>query len=479
MAVRQRFTHDVSGANPPAAIVSFREPSFELRAFARSERRRMSERLERLVRDVRLRRYEETYGCELGAGDGVPSPSWSSRVAVEPYPASVRARRIAVATRCGGQGLERELARAARAILRLPEIHLMGNHLLENGFGLACAGAAVSGAEGDLWWATGCEILKWQLGRQFLADGAHCEGSATYHVALLAALLETVELAIASGRGARPEWRDLASRALGWAEASEAPDGTHPLFNDAAVDAAPPFDAVKALARSLDVRPCVKARVEAAGEVRTTLLEGSGWARLDVPGATLIVDGGPDGDRWQPGHAHADGLTFELWVEGARAVVDFGVASYGDDEARRETRATGSHNTVEVADTDSCEVWGAFRVGRRSRGRVMNASAGDGTASLVLEHDGYSWMPGAPQHRRSIELRSGRLEVRDRIVGGHYGWTSRVRLSDQVEARLRVNASAPVGRTHGRWHLRHGEARAATVLEQAGRDCEVTWRLEW
>ena len=82
-------------------------------------------------------------------------------------------------------------------------IDVLGNHLLENGFGLACAGAAAEGVEADAWWRSGCAILSWQLPRQFLADGGHFERSASYHLALTAALRETIALADASGRKAK------------------------------------------------------------------------------------------------------------------------------------------------------------------------------------------------------------------------------------------------------------------------------------
>ena len=50
-----------------------------------------------------------------------------------------------------------------------PEVHLLANHLLENGLGLVCGGAVAEGPEADLWWSLGAALLNWQLGEQFLA----------------------------------------------------------------------------------------------------------------------------------------------------------------------------------------------------------------------------------------------------------------------------------------------------------------------
>jgi uncharacterized heparinase superfamily protein len=394
----------------------------------------------------------------------------------------VRARRIAVAVRCGQGGLAQELARAARAVLVQAELHLLGNHLLENGIALACAGAAAQGREAELWWRAGAGLLAWQLPAQFLADGGHVERSASYHLALSHGLLEAIELADASGRIAPALWRETAARALGWARDVRAPDGGYPLFNDASLDAAPSIDAVLALGAALELAPRSAARVDARGAARVTELRATGWLRLDVDGACAFVDAGPDADGWQPGHAHADGLTFELWVEGARCVVDFGVAAYEAGAARAETRATRSHNTVELAGADSCEVWGAFRVGRRGRGYVRACGAAEGVARAVLEHDGYAWRPGSPRHARTLALGRGRLEVHDGITGGSEGWVSRLRVDARDGARLAVTGGVAVARHEDRWYPQHGDALPASVLAQHGRGSDaagVVWRIAW
>ena len=101
---------------------------------------------------------------------------------------------------------------------------------------------------------------------------------------------------------------------------------------------------------------------------------------------------------------HADALTFELWIEGDRTVVDYGVSSYVDDEERQQTRATRSHNTVELDGRDSSEVWGALRVARRARGKLEEVRIVDGEVTVHAEHDGYRWLPGQPVHRRSVRV---------------------------------------------------------------------------
>ncbi len=163
-------------------------------------------------------------------------------------------------------------------------------------------------------------------------------------------------------------------------------------------------------------------------------------------------------------------------------MVDYGVSSYGADAAREATRGTRSHNTVELDGVDSCEVWGAFRVGRRGRGRVAECEVRANEARVELEHDGYAWMAGAPRHRRSLSMADGSLRVRDRIVGGDGGFVTRLRLDAAAARHARVFGDHGVRRRVDTWYPRHGEAHAAIVFEQSGGAGDargVEWRIEW
>jgi uncharacterized heparinase superfamily protein len=445
-----------------------------------AERLRARGRLDRLPRGSLLRAYEECYGLELGAGEPDVPVGWQSPVATEAYPASIRARAIAVAVRCGRRDLGPELTRAARAVMIQPELHLLGNHVLENGFALMCAGAAAQGPEANLWSAMGSFILEWQLPAQFLLDGAHIEKSASYHLSLTAGLLECIELARSSGQTVSSDFIDIARRALGWIAAVQTPDGSYPLFNDAALDAAPSISDVLALGEAIGLRPKSVAKVTGCGELRLSLLEASGWARLDVPGATVVVDVGPDATGFQPGHAHADGLGFEAWIGQERALVDFGISSYQRGSERDETRATRSHNTVEIAHENSCEVWSAFRVGRRGRGTVTAAGVTGDAVSLELTHDGYAWLSGAPRHCRAITVRPGALEIHDRVTSGRQTCISRIRVNTQSAVRVRVTGADAIA--EDRWHAVHGVPSPADLYStrfQASDTSGARWLIEW
>ena len=476
-ALFSRILRDLPGGHAPPSLASWPEPPAALRSFAEAEKTRGRHRLDKLPAGSLLRVYEEQYGLELGAEATGPPCAWTDACAVRPFPASVRARRLAVAVRCGRRDLDRELARAARAVLAQLELHLLGNHLLENGLGLACAGAVTQGVEADLWWGAGRRLLDWQIPQQFLPDGGHFERSATYHLALCAGLCETIELASAAGRSVPTVWRDAARRALGWAQAVRAPDGTYPLFNDASLDAGPIIDQVLALARGCGLDPPEDALV-ATGTLR--VLPDTGWLICTSPSAWLCLDAGLDGAPYQGGHVHADALTFELWVQGERAVVDYGVSSYGRDAARAETRSTRVHNTVTVAGEDSSEVWAAFRVGRRARARILATDPTPNRVAVGCEHDGYAWLPGRPLHQRQFVFTESALSIDDQVVSAKPCLAeSRLRLA--ANASLRCEGVA-ITSTDDRWHAEFATPRPARVLTQAVSPDPATgahWRLRW
>jgi Heparinase II/III-like protein/Heparinase II/III N-terminus len=474
--LRRQLLPAVPSAYPPRVKSRWPGPGEALPALVESERIRYQERATRLPPGSLLEAYEKTYGLDLRI-DEYPMPtSWSGKVAIEPYPASVRARRLAVAIRLGRHDLREELARASRAVVLGLELHLLGNHLLENGIGLACAGAVSDGAEGCFWWLVGCSLLDWQLNEQFGADGGHFEGSASYHCWLTHGLLEAIELTAASGRQVPTVWVTVASRAVDWLGRVRAPDGSYPMFNDATLDSAPDVDQVLSLARALAIRPR-----GGAGDEPLVVLPSTGWviARL-TDGSFLALDAGPDGAAYQPGHAHADALSVELWVRGRRTIVDFGVSSYSPGAERDRTRATRSHSTVELAGQNSCEVWSAFRVGRRQRAKLLEANMVEGAINIVASHDGYRYLPGRPEHRRTLELRPGRLCIRDEVLGGDSRGISRLRFASEARDGIRVAASGELERVDDVWYPRYAESHPASVISQpVAPGSPATFWLEW
>src|SRR5262249_20300286 len=123
-------------------------------------------------------------------------------------------------------------------------------------------------------------------------------------------------------------------------------------------------------------------------------------------------------------HAHADALSFQLWVDGRPAVVDPGTYTYEAGADRDWFRSTRAHSTVAVDGRDQFELWGAFRAGRLPRVRLL------GDAPLEAEVDA-----GSLRHRRSISVRDGAVVVEDTVDAA---------AGKRVESTLPLAEYAPV-----------------------------------
>jgi uncharacterized heparinase superfamily protein len=338
----------------------------------------------------------------------------------EPYPLSLRAVNWIKAW-CSGpdqavpQPWLDSLATQLAWLERRLEYHLLANHLLKNGKALFFGGVLFTGEEADRWRERGLEILLREADEQILADGGHYERSPMYHCIVLEDYLDVVNLLRAVPglvpAEAEDRLRAAARRALRFLSGITAGDGRIPLFNDAA------FGIVAEPAVLLDYGQCVLG-VDAQVEERIYLPD-TGYYGYRHGGDSLLVDCGPVGPDYQPGHAHCDTLSYELCVAGQRVVVDAGTHSYGLDEWRDLARRTSSHNTVQLDGSEQSEIWGAFRVGRRARPLQATLSAWqDGRLLFSGSHDGYAHLPGQPRHeRRIVMVATGGWEIHDLISG--------------------------------------------------------------
>jgi uncharacterized heparinase superfamily protein len=187
-----------------------------------------------------------------------------------------------------------------------------------------------------------------------------------------------------------------------WLGAVLAPDGGVPLLNDG-------FPVPGALVAALRPAP--------APDGPLVTLADTGLIRAAAGDWHLLADAGPACPDDLPAHAHADTLGCVAHVGGLPLLVDTGTSTYAAGPVRDYERSTAAHNTAEIDGTDSTEVWGAFRAGRRARVRGPAARlAADGMTALAA-HDGYRHLHGRPCHRRRWSLTSGGLQVDDEVTG--------------------------------------------------------------
>ncbi len=349
----------------------------------------------------------------------------------EPYPTSLRIVNLVKWALAGNDCPElliQSMAIQARLLRKRLEYHLLGNHLLANGKAMVFAGLIFSGPEAESWFEIGLRILEKQVAEQILKDGGHFERSPMYHAIILEDLLDLMNIMTVYGRSAPDGWTGRAEQMLNWLNVMCHPDGDISLFNDAAFGIAAEPESLRDYAARLGIEGSRRGRT-----VDLIHLTESGYVRWQDQDAYVIIDVGEIGPDYLPGHAHADTLSFEMSLFGQRFVVDSGTSCYGLSEERLRQRGTLAHNSVSINQMDSSEVWGGFRVARRARPFDLEICEHESPMTVSCSHDGFSRLGSDVIHRRTWELGSKRLSVKDTVTGGDRNAVARFHFHPEVE----------------------------------------------
>jgi len=173
-----------------------------------------------------------------------------------------------------------------------------------------------------------------------------------------------------------------------FAAALARPDGAPALFNDGTVDA-----------------PRLELPAPPQG---LAVLHDSGFAVAREGPLWLAFRFGRPAPDFLPPHAHADGLSIQLWWDGSPVLVDPGSYTYEPGPDRNWFRGTRAHSTLAVDGRDQFELWGAFRSGPFPEVRLRYARDGVLEASLRR---------GRIRHVRRVEWDGAAVVVRDRVEG--------------------------------------------------------------
>jgi Heparinase II/III-like protein/Heparinase II/III N-terminus len=217
------------------------------------------------------------------------------------------------------------------------EWHLLGNHLLENAFGLFFASYYLNNSQV---YEKATSILKRELEEQILADGAHFELSPMYHNIMLYRLLDVYNL-IQSNITHHLYDKTLSiyiakriETMLYWQKNVTFADGTSPNFNDSSINIAPNTNKIIDYARRLGIN-----------NNQNTILGASGYRKFESDTYELFFDVGAIGPNYIPGHAHSDTFNFVMNILGKRFIVDVGISTYEKNALRQYERSTAAHNT--------------------------------------------------------------------------------------------------------------------------------------
>ena len=333
------------------------------------------------------------------------------RDGLEPYPTALRIInwvQFLSRNQIQDEAINRHLYAQADLLRRRLEYHLAGNHLLENGFALLTAALYF---RHDAWLGRAAKLVRAELSAQILTDGGHDERSPVYHQLLLDRLLDVLLAVKHDTWHNDPTLTDFleekGTRMLRWLDAITFLNGDVPMLNDAATGIAPTTAQLRAKA----IRVGLADKPWSVSPQTSQATPETGYRTFTLPRYELLADVGAIGPDHQPAHAHADTLSFVLYVDNQPLIVDSGTSTYEIGPRRAWERSTAAHNTVDVMGISSSEVWAGFRVGRRARTTVLT----DTPTTLTAHHDGYRQL--GITHERTWSSGATHIRITDRLTG--------------------------------------------------------------
>ncbi|KAB0480399.1 Uncharacterized conserved protein, heparinase superfamily [Pseudomonas reinekei] len=391
------------------------------------------------------------------------------------------------------------LAVQTHALSQQIEYHILANHLFVNGKALVFAGSFLQNDQAEKWLKTGLKIMDREIKEQFLVDGAHYELSPMYHASLLWDMCDLLNLALNAKINAlksrAPEWRKVIEQGIIWLRSMQHPDGEIPFFNDCAFGIAPTLRDIENYSALLDCQP--PADASGASSFGAICHAESGYAQITFDeGSKALLNLAQVAPAYQPGHAHADTLSFELSVFGQRVFVNSGTSQYGEDSERHRQRSTAAHNTVEIDGENSSEVWAGFRVARRANVSLTTFESSGDTVRIVCSHDGYKRLKGKNLHTREWTASTNTLKINDSVSGVFDKSIARFHLHPEVSViqndnnltitlasgevvSVSISGAAAIRIASTTWHPEFGKCVAnQCIVAELSSDTLIT-RVKW
>lgn len=296
------------------------------------------------------------------------------------------------------------------------ERHIEGNHLFANGKALIFAGVFFNSSKKNKFKTLGLKIIKAELQKQILKDGGHFELSPMYHAIILEDILDIIQLGSIFPDSLDDEFlrslRKIAQKMILWLSAMSHPDDSLSFFNDSVNNISRSLSEIKKYALFLDIS------LENNYECLIQLKE-SGYYVYDSDDYKIIIDLADIGPSFQPGHGHADALSFEASIKKRKFIVNLGISGYQGSDLRAKERGTDAHSTIMIDSYNSSDVWGEFRVGKRAF--IFDREIKSKKDHIVISgsHNGYKDLKGKPIHKRQFCLYKSKFEITDKIHGAH------------------------------------------------------------
>lgn len=344
-------------------------------------------------------------------------------------------------------------------------------HLLGEALALHALGTFFTGLPGAARWEQlGARVMREEMERQVLPDGAHFEQSTYYHLYatdmfLLHAILTKPDQAYMDKLEKMAEYLHAVSgpsRKLPFLGDDDGGRLFHPYGERSGFARATIATAGIAFQRedwqwaAEDIHPQaawwlgVDTLAKKAGEGNwgSRLFSHTGVVAMTSGGNQVIFDAGPFGP-WSAGHSHADALNVVVRAGDAEILIDPGTFTYvGEQKWRDWFRGTEAHNTVRIDTRDQATAAGPFRWADRPEVTILSWKTNTQRDALEGEcrYRGFT-------HRRRVEFQKPDV----------------VLITDDIEGPPGEHTIEQL------WHFGSAEARACLTLPE-GEELVESWR---
>ncbi len=304
------------------------------------------------------------------------------------------------------------------------EFDVRGNHIIKNARCLLRGATYFSNKQSLKWIDKSIGILKIELNFQILKDGMHFELSPSYHLIVLEDLL-CIRRSLNYLKDKYPNkiskeiFDNLNSKIFKMSKIINLIthcDGGISLFGDSGLKMAKPPNEILMKVESEKII----SRKNKINFIGSWELKNAGYYGFKTNESSFIFDCGYACPDSLPAHGQADALSFEWSLYGKRLIVDPGVFEYHPGSKRNYSKATSSHNTLNIDGLDQSEFWSSFKSGRRAIPKIIKKDLQKKSFRMIASHDGYNNLKNKPTHIRDIYNDNTKLLVNDKVSKGYF-----------------------------------------------------------
>jgi uncharacterized heparinase superfamily protein len=302
------------------------------------------------------------------------------------------------------------------------EHHISGNHLFANAKALIFLGCYFDGLISQRWLNKGLKIVFKELQSQILDDGGNFELSPMYHCIFFKDCLDILNILRTFNLEEDAEVKNVSKllklkipKMNDWINTMTFDDKKVPNFNDSASNIGPSPSDIRLYAIKMGFKFKNEIAVE---KINIKHLKDSGYISVQKNDTKILIDVAKLGPDHLLAHGHADSLSFELAKQQKSIFINSGTSCYGTSDRRMFERSTRAHNTVEINETSSSQVWSTFRVAKRAYPYNLKICKNTDSLNIECSHDGYQKILNSSlNHTRFWEIDSRKIIIQDNVKG--------------------------------------------------------------